>query len=231
MSKKLLHAVFILGLAFTPVFSQAGQVVDRIVAIVNGNIILQSDWDEAVSYEAFADARPLSTFSREQRKAVLDRLIDQELIREQIHTSDFQASTPAQIESRIADIRKLHPEASDQGSWIAALHRYGLTESELREKVRAELDGLRAVDARLRPNVQVDSTKVEQYYNQKLLPELRSAGAREVSLSEVAPKIKELLAQQQINDLLSAWLKGLRSESNIQTQTAPTSSSSGGGSR
>jgi hypothetical protein len=74
----------------------------------------------------------------------------------------------------------------------------------------------------------VDSRKIEQYYNEKLLPDLRSAGAREVPLSEVAPKIKELLAQQQINDMLSAWLKGLRSESNIQTPSAPASRVGGG---
>jgi hypothetical protein len=228
MLRKFPHFVLILWLVFSVPSLWAGEIIDRIVATVNGHIILQSDWDEAASYEAFADGRALGRLTPEQSKAVLDRLIDQELIREQIHAADFQTSTPAEVDARVADIRKLHAGASDQASWIAILQRYGLSELELRNKVIAELDASRAVDARLRPSVQVDSRKIEQYYNEKLLPDLRSAGAREVPLSEVAPKIKELLAQQQINDMLSAWLKGLRSESNIQTPSAPASRVGGG---
>jgi hypothetical protein len=228
MFKRLLHFVLFCCLGCFAGTSYAGEVIDRIVATVNGHILLQSDWDEAASYEAFADGKALSALTREQRKAVLDRLIDQELIREQVHTSDFQAATPAEIERRIAEIRKLHPEVIDQASWAAALQSYGLNEDELRAKVTEELNASRAVDARLRPNVQVDSRKIEQYYNEKLLPDLRSAGAPPVPLSEVAPKIKELLAQQQINDLLIAWLKGLRSESNIQMPSPPSRSAGGG---
>jgi hypothetical protein len=38
------------------------EVIDRIVATVNGHIILQSDWDEALCYEALLNGRPLSQF-------------------------------------------------------------------------------------------------------------------------------------------------------------------------
>jgi hypothetical protein len=228
MFKRLLHFVLFCCVAGFAGTSYAGEVVDRIVATVNGHILLQSDWDEAASYEAFADGHELTAMTREQRKAVLDRLIDQELIREQVRASDFPAATPADIDQRIAEIRKLHAEVIDQASWTAALQRYGLNDEELRAKVTEELDASRAVDARLRPNVQVDSRKIEQYYNEKLLPDLRSAGAPPVPLSEVAPKIKELLAQQQINDLLIAWLKGLRGESSIQMPSPPPSRSAGG---
>src|SRR5256885_2564403 len=61
----------------------AGEVIDRIVATVNGHIILQSDWDEALCYEALLSGRAISFFTDEDRRAVLDRLIDQELLGEQ----------------------------------------------------------------------------------------------------------------------------------------------------
>ena len=229
MARKLLHLALFLVL---PAFSlplHAGELIDRIVATVNGHIILQSDWDAATSYEAFADARQPNAVTSDQRMAVLDRLIDQELIREQIHTADFQPATTIDVDLRISEIRKLHPEITDQPSWAAALQHYGLTDGELRARVAAELDASREVDARLRPNVQIDSRGVEQYYNEKLLPDLRNAGAAPVPLAQVAPQIKELLAQQQINDLLVAWLKGLRAESNIQIPSSPASRSAGGG--
>ena len=63
---------------------QIGEVIDRIVATVNGHIILQSDWDEALCYEALLSGRTLGQFSEEDRRAVLDRLIDQELLGEQM---------------------------------------------------------------------------------------------------------------------------------------------------
>ena len=90
-------------------------------------------------------------------------------------------------------------------------------------------DEMRAVDARLRPSVQVDSRSVEKYYREKLLPELRQAGAKEVALAEVAPKIREILAQQKINNLLITWLQSLRSESTIRKPQGPASGSGGGG--
>ncbi len=70
--------------------SGASQVIDRIVATVNGHIILQSDWDEAMSYEALLNGRALNQFTDDDRRAVLDRLIDQELLGEQMKSAYFE---------------------------------------------------------------------------------------------------------------------------------------------
>ncbi len=216
-----------LGIAvalFAASFARASEVIDRIVATVNGRIILQSQWDESVSYEAFIDHRPPDNVTVEQRKAALDRLIDQELIHQQTRPAALQAPTPAEIDRRVSDIRKQYPEASDTVAWQTLLARYGLTESILREKLAAEFDELRAVGAHLRPGVQVDSRSVESYYREKLLPELRAKGAAQVALADVAPEIKEILAQQKINDLLIAWLRSLRNLSDIRTPYATSAS-------
>jgi small-conductance mechanosensitive channel len=225
MSYKLIHIALILSTWFAARPLAAGEVIDRIVATVNGHIILESEVDEALCYQAFADDRPLAAFSAEQRKAALDRLIDQELIREEVQKSGLQAASPAEVEARIAEIRKLHAEVSDQASWLAALHRYDLTADELRERVTADLNSWKAIDARLRPSVAVDSRSIQRYYQENLLPELHKKGAPEVPLTLVAPKIKEILAQQQMNDLLVNWLKSLRTESNIQIAWVPGTAS------
>jgi hypothetical protein len=204
--------------------TRAGEVVDRIVATVNGHIILQSDWEDALCYEAFVAGRPLDQITSSDRKAALDRLIDQDLLREQMASSDFQHATPEQISSRIVDVRNQYPGASTDSAWRALLFHYGLSESELKTRVALELDLLSLVDARLRPSVQIDSNSIESYYNQELLPQLRQKGAHEVALSEVTPKIRELLTQQRMNQLLTAWLQNLRASSEIRTEAPwPTS--------
>ncbi len=230
MANKVIHFAFIFCAAFLAAPLHAADVLDRIVATVNGHIILQSEVAEAICYQAFADDRPLLSISAEQRKAALDRLIDQELIREEVRKSDFQGASAAEVDSRITQIRKLHAGVTDETSWLAALHRYGLNPEELRELVTADLNSWKAVDARLRPSVAIDSRSIERYYQENLLPELHKKGAPEVPLAEVAPKIKEILAQQEINDLLANWLKSLRTESKIRITEIPALQW-GGGSR
>lgn len=229
MLKKVIIALaFVSSSALCAVSLHAAEIIDRIVATVNGHVILQSDVDEAIAYQAFADNRSPHPVSADERKAALDRLIDQELIREEVHASDFQPASPADVDARLGEIRKLHPEATDEASWLRALHRYGFSGDELREKVAAELNSWRAVDARLRPSVAIDSGSIQRYYHDSFLPQLQRAGAPQPPLAEVAPKIKEILAQQEINDLLGAWLKSLRSESKIQIAYVPEVASRGG---
>src|SRR5690242_5605054 len=210
---KIVRPAIILALALT---ARAGDVVDRIVATVNGQIILQSEWQDAIRYEAFVANRALDPLRPADRKAALDHLIDQELLREQMRSSGFQHAGDQEVEARVLDLRKQYRTA-DEASWKTALQRYGLSESELKKRVALELDLMGLVDARLRPNVIIDSRSIESYYNQELLPQLRQSGAGQVPLAEVTPKIKELLAQQKMNQLLIAWLQDLRSGSQIRT--------------
>ena len=68
-------ALLLSAFLFAPT-NAAADVIDRIVATVNGHIILQSDWDEALCYEALLTNRTLAQFTDDDRRAVLDRLID-----------------------------------------------------------------------------------------------------------------------------------------------------------
>src|SRR5882724_3727702 len=114
-------AVVLAALAAPPA---RAEVVDRIVAKVNGHIILQSDWDEALCYEALLNGRTLDQFSGDERRAVLDRLIDQELLGEQMKSALFQHASEAEAATRIADARKHYQEAATAEGWQAVLNRF-----------------------------------------------------------------------------------------------------------
>jgi hypothetical protein len=197
----------------------AGDVLDRIVATVNNHAILQSEWQDATRYEAFVSGRALDQLQASDRKAALDRLIDQELLREQMRSSGFPHANSEEVEKRIQEIRKQYAGAESDAGWQAALARYGLTENDLRKRVTLQVDLMGLVDARLRPSVVIDSKSIESYYNQELLPQLQNSGAQQAPLAEVTPKIKELLTQQKMNEMLVAWLQDLRSGSRISKET------------
>src|SRR6266481_346567 len=103
------------------------EVIDRIIATVNGHIILQSDWDEALCYEALLTNRTLAQIADDDRRAVLDRLIDQELLREQMKSADFAHATDAEVSARVADARKQYPQAVSAEAWRSLLGQFHLT--------------------------------------------------------------------------------------------------------
>lgn len=217
-------AVFIavfLGLSVLP--RARGEVIDRIVATVNGRILLQSDWDEALCYEALLNGKSIGDFSEEDRRAVLDRLIDQELLHEQLKSEEFAHASEAEVKARIAEARKLYPEAATDDGWHALLVKFHLEEQDLATQVRQQIDLMRLVDARLRPSVQIDSKTIEAYYREKFVPQVKQAGGGEVALADVSSKIRELLTEEKVSELLVSWLQTLRSEGNVRMPGAANS--------
>jgi peptidyl-prolyl cis-trans isomerase SurA len=215
--KKIIAAVALALLASVLIVSpaHAGEVIDRIVATVNGHIILQSDWDEAMSYEALLNGRALNQFGDDDRRAVLDRLIDQELLGEQMKSAYFEHASEAEAAARLDEARKQYPEAATPEGWQSVLARFGLAEKNLVAHVRQQMDLMRLVDARLRPAVQIDSKSIEAYYREKFVPQLKLPGAADTPSAEVSARIRELLTQEKVNELMVSWLQSLRSESKV----------------
>jgi len=207
--------VAVMAGTFTASPARAGEVIDRIVATVNGRIILQSDWDEALSYEALLSGRALSFFTDEDRRAVLDRLIDQELLAEQMKSASFKHASEEDAAAEIAEARKLHPDAATAEGWQALLARYGVTEKALTDHVEQQIDLMRLVDAHLRPAVQIDSKSIEAYYRDKFVPQLRQNGAGDVPLADVSGQIREILTQEKVGEMMVSWLQSLRAESKV----------------
>jgi DNA-binding transcriptional ArsR family regulator len=195
--------------------SWAGPIVDRVVANVNGHVVLQSDWEEEVAFEAFENGRDPGSFANDERNEALNRLIDQELLREQVRPS--QPAPADQVAARLAEVRKLQPDGSTDEGWRAALRRCGLTQSALEKRLSDQIQLMRLVEDRLRPSIQIDQKAVETYYRDRLLPELKKAGNAAKPLTEVYGRIKTLLAEQKMNELLTGWLASLRSGSHIRT--------------
>jgi len=232
-SRKTIPAValvFVLSaLSFLPRRADA-EVIDRILATVNGHVILQSDWDEALCYEALVSNRKLAAFTEDDRRAVLDRLVDQELLREQMKSADFRHASDAEVADRVADARKQYPQAASEGPWTSLLAQYHLTEKDLVAHVRQQIDLMRLVDARLRPAVQIDSKSIEAYYREQFVPKLKQAGASEVPLAEVSANIRELLTEEKVSELLVSWLQTLRSEGQVHVPGVSPSAGDAGAS-
>jgi hypothetical protein len=218
--------MWILVLTLAPL-GRAADVVDRIVATVNGHVILQSDCDDAIRFEAFVEGRPLDRLSDQDRSRALDRLIDQELLREQTQGADTAQPPAQEIQQRIMDLQKEH-KATTSSAWHTALARYGLAQKQVETWLAHDITVLHQVEARLRPTVQIAPQTIETYYQQTFLPELRKSGAQDVPLAQVSGKIREILTEQKVNELFTSWLQTLRSESKISTSSKTPPPPTGG---
>jgi hypothetical protein len=210
------HGALVLALIMALALSSvAGQIVDRLVTSVNGHAVLQSDWELELAIEAFSNARDPLSFTSAERNAALDRLIDQQLLREQVRPS--QPAPAELVAARVAELRKLHPECANEETWRATLQRYGLTQSSLEKRVGDQIQLMKLVEDHLQPSIQIDQQAVETYYHDQLLPDMKRAGSPAAPLTEVFGQIKDLLAERKMNELLSVWLASLRSGSRILT--------------
>ena len=202
------------------------QVVDRMVAVVNKRVILESELDQAARVEFLLANKPISALTLVDRDAVLNRLIERALLDQQIVNPGMLDPTPQELAAKIKEVRDGLPGTADE-QWKLLLSSYGLTQEDLEEQISSQVRILRFIDLRFRGVVHVDRSEVEAYYWDKFLPELRKRNAAEPALAEVSAKIEQILVEQRIDDLLNNWLKALRSQAHIEKMPPVPSSVAG----
>jgi len=118
----------------------AAQRLDGIAAVVNDEVVLQSDVEEQLYlFMMRAQAEPDSTVADTLRRQILDQLIDEKLIvaeakRQSVTVSDVEVNKQVDEAIKEAKERMGSPEA-----FKAQLERENLTEAKLREKYKAEV--------------------------------------------------------------------------------------------
>jgi peptidyl-prolyl cis-trans isomerase SurA len=200
--------------------SQTPVVLDRVVAVVNRQAILASDIDEEIRLSVLDSARSGQTELTRQR--ALDQLISRMLIQQQIRRDDLVAVEPTrdEVNARVQDLRKELPEcvhqncASDAG-WSAFLAAHHLTEDRVATYFRYRLEILGFIEQRFRSGIHIPQQDIDNYYREALLPQYKP-GEEVPSLEKVAPRIEEILLQQQVNILFDEWLTNLRNQGDVE---------------
>ena len=212
--RRLVH-IIICFMLLAPVTALAGEVIDGVIATINHKPVLQSDWDDAVRFEAFMQQKPLGSLTEADRVSALQRLIDRQLLEIQMSDPNYLAPSREEVRVNLAKLREQIPAASDEQGWQKLIGAYGFSEREIETNVRHEMQMMNFIEVRLRPNVHVQPEEVEAYYRKQVVPDLERVGAKVVTFQEVEPKIRELLVQQHMDELLDAWLHNLRQQSQI----------------
>ena len=185
----------------------AQETVDRIVARVENDIILLSDVRALSRYQQFVDGKS------ETEALVLDRLIDQGIVRTEADISHFPHPSDADIDRSLTRLQKSFTSA---GEYETRKKQNGLSDSEIRGMVASQLYLSNYLDSRFRPGVQVDSKAIEEFYQMAVLPRAKARGQEPPSLDAARDSIQEALVQQGINEQADRWLKESRVRLHIE---------------
>src|SRR5437879_26394 len=103
-------------LAALPAFPE---VVDRMVVVVNKQVILHSQLEQASRVEFLLAGRPPEQLTDVQMQPVLERLIDQALLEQQIGSTDLLDPSREELEKNLREIRSNLPAAQNEDKWLA----------------------------------------------------------------------------------------------------------------
>jgi parvulin-like peptidyl-prolyl isomerase len=206
----------------------SGEDLDRIVAVVNGDIILDSDVDEERRFNAFQPFRDSTAdFSREK---AIERLINRDLILQQARLQPEDRIADADLDKEIVELRKSIPECKaahceTEDGWQKFLAAHGFNDTAFRERWRQRMEVLRFVEERFRAGIRIPDADIAAYYNKTLVPEFARQHVAPPTLASVSDRIQEVLLQQQVSNLLRDWLKSLRAQGSVvvlqEGQVAP----------
>jgi hypothetical protein len=192
--------------------------LDRVVAVVNGDLILESELEAEERFSAF---QPIGEPGPISRDRLIERLIDRELILQRLRLQPEAEITDEQVDAQLATLRKSIPECAvykceTDAGWVKFVADQGFTLDEVRERWRVRMEVLQFVEERFRMGIRIQPAEIDDYYKKTLVPAFQQRNAPPPAEETVADRIQEILLQQQVTALLDDWLKALRAQGSVQ---------------
>ncbi|NYF79750.1 peptidylprolyl isomerase [Granulicella arctica] len=203
----------------TPSNEDRGTVLDQVVAVVNGDLILESDVDEERRFEAF---QPFNNHGASfTRDKIVERLIDRSLILQQAKLQPETPITDAEVNAQLATLKKDIPACKEydcetDAGWQRFVAAQGFTMPELMERWRERMELLRFIELRFKMGIRILPAEIKTYYDKTLLPAYAARKTTPPKLDTISDRIQEILLQQQVGALLDDWLQSLKAQGSVR---------------
>lgn len=190
-----------------PWFARAQDIIDRIVAKVDTDIILLSDIRELQRYQQFVDGKS------ETDQEALERLIDQWIVRNEAKAALFSQPKEEDVKR---SLERLKRSFSTPEEFAERQKQSGLTDEDVERMLRSQLYLSNYLDSRFRASIQIDEKDIDNFYQTRIVPRAESRGQTPPTLDAARGFIQEALVQRAINEQSERWLKESRSRLRIE---------------
>jgi hypothetical protein len=187
--------------------STAQEIIDRIVARIENDVILLSEVRALGRYQEWVDGKS------ESDAQILDRLIDQWIVRNEADTAQFPKSSDEDIARGVERVEKSFTSPEE---YEARKKQVGLTDAEIRNLVAAQLYLSNYLDSRFRPSAQVSAKDIEDFYQKAVIPRAQARGQVPPSLDAARDVIQEALVQRSISEQADRWLNESRARVKVE---------------
>lgn len=185
--------------------------VDRIAAVVNDEIITQSDIDKAIRF--YPVFRKKDESDRAFYISVLQDLINYKVIcleyRDEVTLRDEDYT---EVETSI--IKKV-------GSYdrlMRLLHRYDMQWSDFKAFIREKVVYEKVLKQKIQLKMIINFQEIQRFYNEQYLPQQRSLRLKPRTLIEMAPLIETKLRKDRIEQELAEWMKEIAAAYKIENK-------------
>lgn len=191
----------------TFIFS-GSQMVDRIVAVVNEEVITLTDVRIAEAFGLYAEE--IGEEAEDPRSLILQKLIDQKVV--------IQLSG----EEVLIDAVKLDENLMRITQRIAAgeverrLTHFGLDWENLKDFLREKMAYQTIISERFSKVNPVSLKEIEEYYQRSYVPAQKEKGVEPKPMMEILDEIESGIKQEKIEAQIQDWIMNLRDKSDIQ---------------
>ena len=200
------------AMSVVPIAVAAAEIIDRMLAVVGGEIILLSDANAAVKFRLI---EVQSIADEEGLRAALSALVDRQLQLFEVNRYLPPEPPAAAVDARVEAART---RLGDAG-FRAALAETGMTEAQVRSRVRDNLriESYRA--QRFGAALQPTDEDLLRYYRANE-PLFAKNGVLQ-PFDDVRTAVREQLVRERSSALIAEWLDTLRRRAEIQMLLLP----------
>ena len=192
-------------------WSAGAEIIDRILAVVDTQIITLSDVRAALKFGLVPE-----DVSVDPTRAVLQRLIDRRLMLTEVD----RYAPPEPSESAVnASVAALQGRFKDALAFEIALNQSGLSREELRRQLRDTLRIEAYLQQRFSAAVQVSDDDVVRYYREHSEEFMRDGQLRPFDEIREIARARAIESQRAVS--ARQWVEGLRRRGSVQLLYLP----------
>ncbi len=195
-SRAALLAALTCALCIAAASPVRAKVVERIVAVVNGDAITQSDLEARAGSDTGAASRRANALERERRKRqALDGLIDEVLLRQAIEKSDIAVTDDElmrAIQNILAQNRMTSSQLRDE------IARKGMTFDEYQEQVRFEIKKVKFVNQVISTELKITDRDLKDYFDEH---RAGFRGGKEAHVAEIVLPLVDVTTEEEAIEL------------------------------
>jgi peptidyl-prolyl cis-trans isomerase SurA len=178
----------------------SGEELDRVVAIVNDDLVLDSDVSEEERFEQMQPIGLSGTAATFDRNKAIERLIDRDLILQQAQQEPGLEVSDEDLDKEIAALKKELPgcrktDCTTAAGWNAYLTANGFTPDAFRDRWRQRMEVLAFIEERFRTGIRIAPADIKKYYDTTMLPEYEKQHQTPPPLDKISDRIQQVLLQ------------------------------------